>query len=58
MPKTKIVIVTSTTSNYVLHSIFKKINPEGFMIKAEVDYEKFKKHMVLILQNQNCYTLF
>jgi len=36
MPNAKIVITTTFNNNYRLQSIFKNINPEGFLIKSDI----------------------
>ncbi|WP_299430791.1 response regulator [uncultured Maribacter sp.] len=53
---TKIIFVTSVVDNYMFYKVFKKISPEGFMIKSEINYDTFKKDLLLILQNKNRYT--
>lgn len=36
MPKTKIVILTMFNESFRVHSIIKKINPDGFLIKSDL----------------------
>ncbi|MGJ8746101.1 response regulator [Polaribacter sp.] len=36
LPKTKIVVSTTLNDNYRVHSIFKSINPDGFLIKNDI----------------------
>ncbi|MEM7186724.1 MAG: DNA-binding response regulator [Bacteroidota bacterium] len=36
MPDTKIIISTTFNDNYRIHSIFKSINPDGFLIKNDI----------------------
>ena len=36
LPETKIIISTSFNDNYRIHSIFKNINPDGFLIKNDI----------------------
>ncbi|MAM28758.1 MAG: response regulator [Flavobacteriaceae bacterium] len=36
MPNAKIVITTTFNNNYRIQSIFKQINPEGFLIKSDI----------------------
>ncbi|WP_405606101.1 response regulator [Polaribacter sp. Asnod1-A03] len=36
LPKSKIIISTSFNDNYRIYSIFKNINPEGFLIKNDI----------------------
>lgn len=35
--RTKVLIVTKTTDRYKIYNYIKKINPEGFLLKSEVD---------------------
>jgi len=36
LPNTKIIISTTFNDNYRIHSIFKSINPDGFLIKNDI----------------------
>jgi DNA-binding NarL/FixJ family response regulator len=36
LPDTKIIVSTSFNDNYRIHSIFKNINPDGFLIKNDI----------------------
>ena len=38
-PKVKIIVYTAHNDNYRLHSILHSINPEGFLIKSDLDYK-------------------
>ncbi len=46
LPKTKIIISTTFNDNYRLNSIFKSINPEGFLIKNDIT----PKELVIAIQ--------
>ncbi|WP_299525238.1 response regulator [Winogradskyella sp.] len=39
-PNTKIIALTSHNNNYRLNNILRNLNPEGFLIKSDVDFEK------------------
>ena len=39
-PKAKLLALTSHHNNYRLNNILKNLNPEGFLIKREVDFDK------------------
>ena len=39
-PQIKIIVFTSYTSNYRLNNVLKSLNPEGFLIKSDVDFIK------------------
>ncbi|WP_299101962.1 DNA-binding response regulator [uncultured Winogradskyella sp.] len=51
-PKVKIMVITSHNNNYRLNSILKAINPDGFLIKSEIDFsiliEAFKSVLIEI----------
>lgn len=36
LPKTKIIVSTTFNDNYRVHSIFKSLNPDGFLIKNDI----------------------
>ena len=36
LPETKIIVSTTFNDNYRIHSIFKNINPDGFLIKNDI----------------------
>jgi len=36
LPNTKIIVSTSFNDNYRIHSIFKNINPDGFLVKNDI----------------------
>ena len=39
-PQIKIIVFTAHSSNYRLNSILKSLNPEGFLIKSDIDFVK------------------
>lgn len=39
-PEVKIVIATTYHHNYRIHSIFKSLNPDGFLVKSDIDEEE------------------
>jgi len=40
LPNTKIIISTTFNDNYRIHSIFKSVNPDGFLIKNDITPEE------------------
>ncbi len=52
----KIIIITSSTQKYRFYTIFKNINPEGFLIKSEIDFEVTKKAILSVLEGQSFFT--
>lgn len=47
LPNTKIVVSTTFNDNYRINSIFKSLNPEGFLIKNDLD----PKELVLAIES-------
>lgn len=39
-PKTKIAIITSHTEAIVLYNVLKKVNPQGLLVKSDIDGEE------------------
>lgn len=56
LPKAKILIATSLQSKYQFFTIFTKINPDGFLIKSEIDFETIKEAIATIASGQTYYT--
>lgn len=54
-PKTKILVITSLSDNMRLNNIAKTINPEGFLIKSDIDYNDIIKAFEDILINEGTY---
>ncbi|MEQ6123212.1 response regulator [Pseudotenacibaculum sp. MALMAid0570] len=66
LPETKIIVSTTFNDNYRVHSIFKNINPDGFLIKNDItpqelvtaiqevilDPPYYSKTVVKLLRNQ------
>lgn len=50
-PKTKIIVQTLLSDNHVLHNIFKKLNPEGIVLKVDLDENSFIVCVNNILKN-------
>nr|WP_321232930.1 response regulator [uncultured Psychroserpens sp.] len=55
-PNVKIVVLTSHSNNYRLNSILKSLNPEGFIVKAEIDFEKLKNAIIGIINEEPYYS--
>lgn len=51
-PKTKLIVMTSITSNYRLHSILTSINPEGFLVKTEISELTLSEALEHVLKNK------
>jgi len=55
-PNTKILILTSITDQNRILSIINEINPEGFMIKSDIESKDLKEAVSNILNNKKCYS--
>ncbi|AFL82519.1 response regulator containing a CheY-like receiver domain and an HTH DNA-binding domain [Aequorivita sublithincola DSM 14238] len=55
-PKTKIVVATTFNDNYRIQSIFKNINPEGFLIKSDISSDTLVSALVEILVDPPYYS--
>ena len=42
IPKTKIVFMSSFSDNYRINSILKTVDPEGYMVKTEIDQKSLQ----------------
>lgn len=50
-PDSKIIVSTSFNDNYRIHSILKKLNPEGFLVKNDLDPEVLLMAIKSVLSN-------
>lgn len=55
-PETKIIIITSYTNRQRVLAILNGINPDGFMIKSDIESEDFKKSIELVLEGKQYYS--
>lgn len=55
-PETKIVITTAFKNNYKIHSILKNINPEGILVKSDVNIATFKYAILAVLNDSVFYS--
>ena len=55
-PKIKIIIYTSNNDNYRLNSVLKSVNPEGFLIKNDMDYNGLTNAINRVLINPPYYS--
>ncbi|WP_136668615.1 response regulator transcription factor [Flavobacterium sp. H122] len=56
MPGTKIIVSTMFDDNHRIKSIFKNLNPEGFLIKSDVTTDILINAISAILNNQTYYS--
>ncbi|MBN4057921.1 response regulator transcription factor [Olleya sp. AH-315-K02] len=50
-PKVKIIVFTSHNENYRLNNILKTLNPDGFLIKSEIDFKDLIEAINGVLNN-------
>ena len=55
-PNTKIVILTSITDHARILSIINEIDPEGFMIKADIESSDLKDAIITVLNEKKYYS--
>lgn len=56
LPNTKIIISTTYNDHHRVKSILKSINPEGFLIKNDINHEELIKAIHSILNNELYYS--
>ncbi|WP_339837487.1 histidine kinase [uncultured Maribacter sp.] len=56
VPKSKIVFMSSYSDNYRINNIFKTVNPDGYMVKSEIDEMSLKTMVETISSNSPYYT--
>ncbi len=56
LPKTKIIISTTFNDNYRLNSIFKSINPEGFLIKNDITPQELVTAIQIVIEDPPYYS--
>lgn len=56
IPKTKIVFMSSFSDNYRINSILKTVDPEGYMVKTEIDQKSLQAMVLTVLNNPPYYT--
>ena len=56
LPNTKIIIATTYNDNYRINSIFKSINPDGFLIKNDLSPKELVLAIEKIIENDPHYS--
>ncbi|MDG5490642.1 response regulator transcription factor [Psychroserpens sp. SPM9] len=57
-PNVKTIVFTSDSNNYKLNNILKTLNPEGFLIKSDIDYIKLVDSINAVINNEPYYSNF
>ncbi len=55
-PDTKIVFMSSFSDNYRINSIMQSVDPEGYMVKSEIDKESLRAMVRTVIKNPPYYT--
>lgn len=56
LPAAKIIVSTTYSDNYRIHNIIKSVNPEGFLIKNDLDPDRLLKAIVAVLDGKLYFT--
>ncbi|TDT45440.1 DNA-binding NarL/FixJ family response regulator [Maribacter spongiicola] len=56
VPNSKVVFMSSYSDNYRINNIFKTVNPDGYMVKSEIDELSLKTMVETIVKNSPYYT--
>ncbi len=55
-PKIKIIVLTSHRENYLLNNILKSFNPDGFLIKNDIDFKELINSIEVVLLDPPYYS--
>ncbi len=56
VPKSKIVFMSSFSDNYRINNIFKSVDPEGYMVKSEIDELSLKSMVETVIATPPYYS--
>ncbi len=56
VPKSKIVFMSSFSDNFRINSILKTVDPEGYMVKTEIDQKSLQAMVLTVMSNPPYYT--
>lgn len=56
VPDSKVVFMSSYSDNYRINNIFKTVNPDGYMVKSEIDEMSLKTMVETIMSKSPYYT--
>ncbi|MFD0797530.1 histidine kinase [Maribacter chungangensis] len=56
VPKSKLVFMSSYSDNYRINNIFKTVDPEGYMVKSEIDEQSLRTMVETVLFRPPYYT--
>ncbi len=55
-PSSKIVFMSSFSDNYRINSILQSVNPEGYMVKSEIDQQSLQAMVKTVMSSPPYYT--
>ena len=55
-PQSKVVFMSSFSDNYRINSIMQTVNPEGYMVKSEIDQKSLRAMVETVLHSPPYYT--
>lgn len=56
MPDTKIIVSTTFNDNYRIHGLLKNLNPDGFLVKNDIDPKELVNAIITVLTDPPYYT--
>ncbi|WP_452601179.1 response regulator [Pontimicrobium sp. MEBiC06410] len=56
LPNSKVIISTAYGNNYRIHSILKNLNPDGFLIKSDIDHNELETAVKNVLGGSTYYS--
>ncbi|WP_394748583.1 response regulator [Spongiimicrobium salis] len=56
VPESKIVFMSSFSDNYRINGILKSVNPDGYMVKSEIDQKSLKVMLETVMTTPPYYT--
>ena len=56
VPNSKVVFMSSYSDNYRINNIFKTVNPDGYMVKSEIDEMSLKTMVETVMNKPPYYT--
>jgi DNA-binding NarL/FixJ family response regulator len=56
VPEAKLIVMTSHSDNHILYNIFKSLNPDGFLIKSDIDNQDLIKALKDVIDGIPYYT--
>lgn len=56
VPSSKIVYMSSFSDNYRINSILKSVNPDGYMVKSEIDEKSLQAMVETVMKSPPYYT--